>query len=124
LVRASQFWSFSGSSYHTLHGSFFSDIPFDSLWAVETLTSSKLRHHTLTRWNLYLSVTARVCFKTKPSEEVGFDRVPVGSRGPQLYTDRRSFALAMASRSAGAQGKLRWLNTVTGVCEPDAFSVW
>ena len=45
--------------------------------AVETLTASKLRHHTRTRWNFYFCVTARVCFKTKPSEEVGFDRVPV-----------------------------------------------
>jgi len=44
LVPAPQFWSFSGSSYHTLHGSFSTHIPFDSLWPVQW------RHWLVVNW--------------------------------------------------------------------------
>lgn len=96
-------------------------IRFTVTSAVETPTSSKLRHHTRTRWNLYV-----YCSCLFQNKAIGGSGIwpRADSRGPQLCRDRSWFALAMASRSAGAEGKLRWLNTVTSVCEPGAVSIW
>ena len=79
-------------------------IRFKVTSAVETLTSSKMRHHA--RMNTLEFVLVCYCSCLFQNKAIGGSGIwpHAGSWGPRQSTARRWFALAMASRSAGTQG--------------------